>query len=350
MILFDRHIKGDKIIRSRFHYRFFQRRSSIFIVIAIFVSIISLFYIKTIYSSNETNSIFLNRFPHCNLCNAIISKVRESTERDLVLLFSTDRFERIELLVRSLRSVGCIAKIVVLVPFNSTLPTNLSNCGVDFVEIASISSRLERSPHKMRWEWYYQYLSEHRNEYNRILHTDAFDTFAQFDPFSKNIRNDTLYAVSEGTKIKNCIFNSKWLEACYDHSILEELGNKDILCSGTVIGGAEQFFKLVETMVKMIGWDDCWSKAHDQPVFNYVIYKNHVLSTNIRILGCQSDFVTMEKCYNGIKPIIYKNKLLSPLPSGYPAFVHQYNRFETVDNHFQKICNVTIRRKRKKKS
>ncbi|EAY02503.1 hypothetical protein TVAG_020560 [Trichomonas vaginalis G3] len=290
------------------------------------------------------------QYPKCKLCKPIISHSSQSSSKDLVLLFATDRYNRIEILARSLRSVGCLARIVVLVPLNANITQDLTDCGIEFVKIASVSSRLQRSPHKMRWEWYYQYLQEHLNEFDRILHTDAFDTYAQYDPFSNNIKNDTLYAISEDRPIKECIFNTKWLNSCYNNTVLEELSEKSILCSGTVIGGARQFMKLVETMVDRVGWDDCWTKAHDQPVFTYVIYNELIDSLKIEFLGCNSEFATMNYCYSEKKTLFYNDKLLKPNLIGYPSFVHQYNRYPEVDDHFQKNCNIRIDRAKEKKS
>ena len=53
----------------------------------------------------------------------------------------------------------------------------------------------------------------------------------------------------EDRKIKNCPFNSRWIRQSYNESVLRALENFTISCSGTIIGGYDQFMRYLVTMI-----------------------------------------------------------------------------------------------------
>lgn len=284
-------------------------------------------------------------FGKCMLCDVFPLASPSSTSRDLVITATTSRINRIEMLVRSLRSVGSRARFVVLVPIGTKIPLNILNCGVEFIEMSSASSRTLRSPHKIRWEWYYTYLTDHRSEFDRVFHTDAFDAFFLSDPFANWVRNDILYVAQEGRIIQICPINSHWISKCHGNQTLNQIGKYPVLCSGTLMGGIELFRYVAITMINESGWDDCWAKGYDQGEFNFLVYTKFINEISIQFMGCNSAFLTMSYCSQSQKIFFdSKMRLLSPFGFSHPIYAHQYNRYKIVDTEFQKKCKAFINR------
>jgi hypothetical protein len=268
-----------------------------------------------------------------------------------VITATTSRIDRLELLVRSLRSVGCLARIIVLVPRGLILSSNLSLCGVEAVEIGSISSRALRSPHKIRWEWYFRFFANRIDEFDRVFHTDAFDAFFQADPFTVSISSNVLYLLSESRYIGLCPVNSQWVLKCVGQTGLELVKGNSVLCSGSVLGSAVLFQRLAAAMVNHSGWDDCWQKAHDQGVFNYLVYADLSSKIPIKILGCESGYLTMGYCSSfQIRFFDSKKRVVTPLLRKPSIYIHQYNRYSEVDREFQRKCGLQINRTAEKSS
>jgi hypothetical protein len=211
--------------------------------------------------------------------------------------------------------------------------------------MGSISSRALRSPHKIRWEWYFHFLSSHIHEFDRVFHTDAFDAFFQADPFTPSISSRVLYVVSETNYIGLCRVNSEWVLKCVGKSGLELVKRKPVLCSGSVFGSAVLFLQLVSAMVNHSGWDDCWLKAHDQGVFNYLVYTDLFHRIPIKVMGCESGFVTMGYCSaSQIRFFDSKKRVVTPILMRPSIYIHQYNRYGEIDRELQRKCGIRINR------
>jgi hypothetical protein len=318
------------------------------LIIAVFLIIIFLSLISLQLSPIPISDTARKRqfsFPNCTLCDIFPVTSSSSTTRDLVITATTSRISRLELLVRSLRSVGSQARVLVIVPRGLEIPDNLRFCGVESFEVSSISSRTLRSPHKIRWEWYYQYLSRHLHEFDRIFHTDAFDAYFQGDPFLPSISARVLYLMSEGRLIKTCHTNSHWVSKCFGVEALKQIQRNEVICSGSAIGGAKPFFELVKMMVNRSGWDDCWQKAHDQGFLNYLVYTDLIGRIPVKIFGCGSRFVTMAYCSaSQLAFFDWNGRILSPYLLSTPVYLHQYNRYRNVDAELQRKCGIVINR------
>jgi hypothetical protein len=283
-------------------------------------------------------------FPNCAPCDIAPVISPWSTPRDLILTATTSRVGRLELLVRSLRSVGSIARIVVLVPRGLNIPDSLIGCGVEMVEMGTVSSRALRSPHKMRWEWYYRFLSEHSTEFDRIFHTDAFDAFFQGDPFAQSVLPTSLYLLGEGRYIGSCPVNSQWILKCAGAAGLTAVKRRQVLCSGSVFGSAELFLGFVNAMVNRSGWDDCWQKGHDQGVINHMVYTELFGKFTLQIWGCESGYLTMGSCSQVGFHFDSKKRVVTSLMRKPCIYIHQYNRYSAVDSEFQRKCGLRINR------
>ncbi|OHT12637.1 hypothetical protein TRFO_17453 [Tritrichomonas foetus] len=320
-------------MKSLFLLIYLIEASLIFIVFTFFISntMISLF-------DNEENRDF------CQLCDFHPVIQPSSTPRDLIVTATMNYNIQLLWLVRSIRTTGCKAKIIIFTSGNVKLPDVFIQCGIEQVILSHLTARVEQSPFKIRWEWYYQYLSNHTNEYDRIMHVDAYDTFFFGDPFSYASKNDTLYFQQEGRIIKLCPYNRQWLLSCHHDLNKKKILDNIILCSGSLIGGVKPFFEFVELLVTHKEWPQCWGPGFDQGDFNYVFYKHYFISHHkFKYTNCQSRFSTMHYCIRNESNLWNSKGQLQTLDgSDTLIFIHQYNRFPDVNRYISKLCMIKL--------
>lgn len=280
---------------------------------------------------------------YCQLCNYTPVIEPKSTIRDLIMTATTEYNINLLRLIRSIRTSGCIAKIIIFTTNNVKFPKSLLSCGVEQIVMSPPTLRVLQSPHKTRWEWYFDYLKNHPNKYDRVMHVDAFDTFFFGDPFAFASDYNTLYFQQEGQIIKNCPYNKNWLFSCHKDAEKTKIANNMILCSGSLIGGFIPFFEFVKILVTHDKWSLCWKAGFDQGDFNYIFYtkwkrrRNSSSLISTKLLTCEDRFMTMFYCIK--QPIIWntKNQISYPESNNTIIFMHQYNRFNDLLMFVKKI-------------
>ena len=106
--------------------------------------------------------------------------------------------------------------------------------------------------HDIQLKRYSFYLEILKNKkYNKILHCDSRDIYFQSDPFQFNYQGSINFFL-EDEKIKNCIFNSNWLIKTHGKKVFENMKNKTILCSGTILADNSSMIKYLNLMVNLI--------------------------------------------------------------------------------------------------
>lgn len=298
-------------------------------------------YVVEAYSVKSENDLDWDtvNFTKCSPCNFQPVVKSSSTPRDAIFMAVTKYGAGVERLVRSVRTTGCQATIVIFTLEQCTFPQHFLDCDVKIVVMEPPSERADKSPYKMRWEWYYLYLMKELANYDRILHTDAFDAFFFGDPFSIAVDPNRLYFQMEDKKLRDCPYNKQWLLSChYDVNRWKLLGQK-IACSGSLIGGAELFFNFTKSLITHPEWPSCWGKGFDQGDFNYILYTEYIPSNaSATFMNCNSGFLTMNYCSaNGVF-FNKKGQLLTPDKSKLVTYVHQYNRYENTTKVIEKLC------------
>lgn len=280
---------------------------------------------------------------YCKFCNFTPVIQPNSTVRDLIMTATTEYNLNLLRLVRSIRTSGCIAKIIIFTTDNVKFPRSIFSCGIEQIVTSSLTERALKSPHKIRWEWYLQYLQNNLNQYDRVMHVDAFDTFFFGDPFAFASDYNTLYFQQEGQIIKKCSYNKRWLMSCHKDAEKAKILDNMILCSGSLIGGINPFYQFTKLLVGHDAWQDCWKVGFDQGDFNYIFYKKwkrFALSSNIstKLLTCEDRFMTMFYCMKS--PITWndKNQIITPGTNNTILFMHQYNRFRDLVFFVNEIC------------
>jgi hypothetical protein len=226
------------------------------------------------------------------------------------------------------------------VPDGVACPLALLDCRITFVSVGPMTERAERSPYKIRWEWYYEYLMEHVNDFDRIFHVDGFDSFFLGDPFGFAPDLNGLYFQMEDKLLRDSPYNKQWLLACHYDVNRYRLVREIIACSGTLIGGAKPFLHFATLTITHPEWPSCWGKGFDQGDFNYILYAKYLPANGTAyFMGCNSGFLTMMYCSEDSVDFNAKWHLLTPDKTREVAFVHQYNRYETSMSVLSALCS-----------
>lgn len=279
-----------------------------------------------------------------NYCNFKINSYRGSTKRDVVL-FSADIYHvGLELAVKSLRSAGSQCRIVLLSAKTLSLSFQtkklFKTLDVEvFDNCSNVNSSRDYVPHMLRFEFEKQWIEEHRNEIDRVFHSDAFDVYFQKDPFGPDISNDKITFVLEPHAFRSCGWNLAWMTDCYGSIVMQQLNTRFIICSGSIIGGADPYLKLINLMMSQKEWSKCWKPSYDQPIVNFLVWSGAVDKAGIQyeLTGCNGNYLTMQWCLTGTVPF-NKNGRITSMIGSVPAFVHQYNRNKTLTRKLHRQC------------
>lgn len=278
-------------------------------------------------------------------CNFSKDLYRGSTNRDVLFLVADSFRPGLELAIKTLRSTGCQCRILI---FSSKIyiPDRVMNIFNRLnVEIILNSTNVPGrtiSPHMNRYEYEREWLQNHINEVDRVFHADAFDVLFQKDPFSPEIKNDRLLFVVEPHLFQSCGWNIAWFKQCFNSSTFSKVKDKYIICSGSIIGGAIPYLQFLEIMISLPEWKSCYGSSLDQPIVNYLVWLNVLKDHDIKynFTGCDGNFLTIQWCQLDKKIPLNQHQQIQSLGGSIPAFVHQYNRIESLATMFYGICNV----------
>ena len=262
-----------------------------------------------------------------------------STERDAIFTATTVFNPKIEYLIKTFRTTGSHAKLFIFTPSDVYIPEFILGNDVYQIKTTNPSTRALRSPYKIRWEWYYQFLLENEEKFDRIMHTDAFDAVFFGDPFSLIDSKEKLYVQLEDKMIKQCPYNKRWIKQCHDF-VPKDFYRNTIACSGSLAGGSHPFKLFIEAMITHEQWPVCWGHGSDQGDFNYVLWSQYYqFPFEIVQMNCHSGFTTMNYCAS--KNMLFNRKgQLIAAPSFEPiVYAHQYNRFEKALKYVENICS-----------
>ncbi|CAF1458171.1 unnamed protein product [Rotaria magnacalcarata] len=221
---------------------------------------------------------------------------------------------------------------VVLIPYQQFL---LSNKHETFVMTAIYSQR---------WTIFSSYLQTLQNEgkaFDNVFICDVSDTVFQANVFKHmNTMGDGLYVFLEDIhfRISEQKINANWIKACYGQQMLQQIGNKSISCSGTVLGSwpaiitylsamAAQFLTRSRACLRIVG--------NDQGVHNFIIYNGLIPDTKIYLMPHETGFVGTLALPKWLK----RNKfgyILNSRSEIY-AVVHQINRSPQLLAQFNRV-------------
>jgi hypothetical protein len=215
-------------------------------------------------------------------------------------------------------------------------------CEIEPVYVNTSSVILREVPKLSRYYFYYQWLSAHISEVDRVIHTDTFDVIFQSDPFLPSLNASRLYFTFEPVSVKDSRWTAGWISECYDGAFFKEHGRKPVSCSGVTAGGGEPFLRYLKVLLNGGTWKKCFGHSLDQAHHNWLLYTGAFAKVGLEIdsFDCNSQFLTMHFCckigkchWDNATEVIYGNR-----SDRAPVLVHQYNRWHNLTRRNAGFC------------
>jgi hypothetical protein len=173
---------------------------------------------------------------------------------------------------------------------------------------------------------------------DRVFISDVRDVVFQDDPFKFTNINFDLEFFEEPEIIRNCNCNAGWIMSLYGPGELNNIGDNNIICSGTSMGSKEgmlNYFEIMTNEILSFSIRGIQIKGgEDQPIHNYLIrhgkFKNYTVygncSNSVATLDHQKQFT-----FNDDGKLMNKSDHVVPI-------VHQWDRPKQHSDHFLKIA------------
>ena len=232
---------------------------------------------------------------YSELKNCTVNNIENvsSTKKDAIFTSAFSYNHRLELLIRSIKSTGCRATIYIFTPNDVHIPLSILSKNVKQIKASPLTTRNQKSPEKVRWEWYLNFITSKGIALDRVIHTDSSNSFFFSDPFSVVSSNESLYFLIEQEKqiqSDKAYFNA--LTKCH-YQISNKTLYKHPINSAFLGGSKVSFTYFVEMMITHNEWPLCWNRDGDRGDFNYVLWENEkIIPFSLKFLNCSSGFIS----------------------------------------------------------
>lgn len=139
------------------------------------------------------------------------------------------KFNQIELFIKSLRKYYSDHICIVSDHSDKNIDSELMKLNCEVIKTKVNKKEIQFKRYKI----FKNYLKD--KDFENILLCDGRDIYFQDNPFNFNFEGPINFFL-EDYQIKNCPFNSNWIIKTYGQEIYNEILDKTILCSGTVLG------------------------------------------------------------------------------------------------------------------
>jgi len=140
----------------------------------------------------------------CRLCSYDSrSSNSDSSDTDVILAFISSSTCGLIPFCRSVRTVGCNARVILLMPeataenLVKSEQNIIKNCGIEIVSYGKTVSLWWENELLLRYSVIYDYLYHHRQTFSRVFIATVDDVMFQADPFTPNIQADSVYFFAE---------------------------------------------------------------------------------------------------------------------------------------------------------
>ena len=282
-------------------------------------------------------------FSNCELCKFKKDNNGSSTTMDLAIgvLFG-DQIYNIVNWVRTLRSTGCVCKILFfhelgyLNNFNEMELNAMRECGVVWWCLGTkFSDKKEvHDPRTSRFLVIQHFLDAYGNYFNRVLVNDIFDSIFQKDPFFMGMPNDKVCVSIERVQFGAHDWNMKWVKSIDKNWSNSYWRTKWVINSGITVGPTDLVLKLLFLMNQpeyYLGKNN----PTDQASLNLVYYRGWFTDLWIDFKG--EHYIS--SCYSIYELEGDENGFIHERNLSYtPAIIHQFDRICSVASNLEKVC------------
>ncbi|CAB9499780.1 expressed unknown protein [Seminavis robusta] len=146
--------------------------------------------------------------------------------------------------------------------------------------------RLPREIAQLRFEYYWAWLLQYSSK-SRIFVADGRDVYFQRNPFEliPSDMDTTLYVFEEYSHppLRHQNSNRLWIRATRGMDVLNQIGDKTVLCSGTTVGGYSAMESYFRAMVQSFDETQCLILGCDQGHMNYLVHTGRLLQNSTQI-------------------------------------------------------------------
>ena len=185
---------------------------------------------------------------------------------------------------------------------------------------------------------YKDFLDARGKDYKQVFLADTRDIVFQSNLFDTYAKYSSFFGyITEGATIKNPMENLTytWLTNLRGKDEAEKLGNRKIICGGTILGTTKEITYFAGEM-----WDilkNGGKPGNDQAAVNYLVYENLLPFENIQEIDCWSGDIFTSFLFNMVHPIGISGDKILRGDGGIPAVVHQYDRFPVLVQLVRKV-------------
>ena len=228
--------------------------------------------------------------PSCDIHNNHPEN-KTSTPRDCVLCVSVGKIDNIFPFVRSLRTTGCKATIVIL--FDDKASRMLSrdtiqlfaNCSVEFFDIGHVEPwGVKNSIFAIKHLIAYDFIYKTASLFDRVLLIDLLDVVFQDDPFHEAVDPDALTIIKEARLFKDDPTNRDRIAPLIKYQ--KSMGTSQVLNGGMLYGSPEILMKYETIYFHQFNISDIdhTHKTCDQGYMNY-FYVSGILNKEFEKLN-----------------------------------------------------------------
>ena len=177
----------------------------------------------------------------------------------------------------------------------------------------------------VRFPLYYVHLAQNAGRYANVLISDVRDVIFQRDPFDFDLGDEVCVFLEDGRdRIRDCRFNTAWLDLGFGPGAVEEVGDNLVSCSGVTLGSYRAMMHYLEVMNEHLMRLKSHPNGMDQGVHNYVLYKERLKGVRVFANG-RGPVLTMGKTTDRPTPFDERGRVLND-DGTVPGVLHQYDR------------------------
>lgn len=293
----------------------------------------------------------------CNFTPKKRKSISNSSKKDAVISFGSNKLYNLFPLIRSLRTTGSRCRFILLTTsqsltiYPSTYYKSANLCGVEFINISSISYS-KKATCVLRYLHLKDFLIKNNLEIERVIFIDLYDTIFQNDPFTTDF-GDSIYFCDEGVIIKENGYNKGWvnevlkkwknygINITINDDLKNEILSKNILNSGIIAGKTKYIIEFADAISMAIRVKTFRFKIIDQGFMNVLVYSgyfngrlnytilplNNSLFDSIALIGQKIDEDTEKLVFGNIS-----------INGAFPAIIHQHDRSKKIISLVESVC------------
>ncbi len=188
----------------------------------------------------------------------------------------------------------------------------------------------------MRYFLYRGFLKTSPVRYRHVFLTDLRDVYFQANPFERMAGRELKAFVEETWLTQGADVNSsRWLRDLYGEGMVRRLGDKSLICSGTILGDYESVCEYLDEFLRSLPKArSVMRMGLDQGIHNYLIYTGKL--RNVRLYPNRTSEVLTMGLVRQIEELPRNEKGEFLDDKGVPyAVIHQFDRHEAVANEIR---------------